>query len=259
MEPLRRPRPRARLVLGQRDGDRRACGRGGLPAYLATHPATARTIARKLALRFVSDAPSTTLVEELAKTYLANDTAIAPVLRRLFTSQEFLGSAAKKTRRPYEDLVATLRILGMRPDASGSRGIQGLYWMLEQLGQQPLAWNLPDGYPDIAAAWQSPAATLARWDMHVWLAATWWPKELQLPDLRAALLPAALPATHGGLVDPLSRRLVWRTLAAEHRDAVLRFLDATADKPLTASSSALGWRLPYIVALVLDSPHHLLR
>ena len=42
--------------------------------YLATHPSTARYIARKLAVRFVADAPPQSLVDRLARTYQENGT-----------------------------------------------------------------------------------------------------------------------------------------------------------------------------------------
>src|SRR6478735_2181696 len=54
--------------------------------YLAHHPATARRIAQKLAVKFVRDEPSAGLVARLAKVYLKNDTEIAPVLRALVRS-----------------------------------------------------------------------------------------------------------------------------------------------------------------------------
>jgi uncharacterized protein (DUF1800 family) len=51
-----------------------------LVRYLATHPSTARYIARKLAVRFVCDNPPNPLVDRLAQAYLQNGTAIVPVL-----------------------------------------------------------------------------------------------------------------------------------------------------------------------------------
>ncbi|HEU0172603.1 MAG TPA: DUF1800 domain-containing protein, partial [Acidimicrobiales bacterium] len=57
--------------------------------HLAGHPATAQAIARKLAVRFVSDMPPGELVDRLAETYLAEGTAIVPVLSTLFRSAEF--------------------------------------------------------------------------------------------------------------------------------------------------------------------------
>jgi hypothetical protein len=164
----------------------------------------------------------------------------------------------EKTRRPFEDLTATLRVLGYGPDASGRKGMQALVWISDGLGQQPLAWSPPDGYPDEAASWQSAGGTLARWNTHLSLAAHWWPKELTQPPLRE-LLPKRLPPTHGKLVDALAKRLVFRTLAAPHRQAVLAFLGRSASDPLDADDEAVRWRLPYLVALILDSPYHWVR
>jgi uncharacterized protein (DUF1800 family) len=226
--------------------------------YLAHHPQTAKHIARKLIERFVSDVPNPTLTDALARTYLRNGTAIRPVLLQLLTSKAFNASVGKKVRRPAEDVVATLRIIGYRPEASGKSGMQGLYWMVDEMGHAPFAWSQPDGYPDVAASWQSAGTTLARWNSHLSLAGHWWPKELVRPDL-LTLVPKPLPPTHGHLVDALARRLVFRTLHPAHKTAVLTFLGKNTATPLTADSEAIGWRLPYLVALILDSPYHAVR
>ena len=84
--------------------------------YLARRPATARRIARRLAVKFVHDDPPAGLVEQLAKVYLKNDTAIVPVLRALVRSSAFKGAAGRKVRDPSEDVVATYRALGARVD-----------------------------------------------------------------------------------------------------------------------------------------------
>jgi uncharacterized protein (DUF1800 family) len=226
--------------------------------YLANHPSTARHIAHKLCVRFVSDNPPATLVDSLAKTYLAHNTAIKPVLRELFHSAAFAKSIGKKTRRPFEDIAATLRILGYRPDAQGTEGMRALTWITSDLGQRPLAWNPPDGYPDEAAAWQSAGTTLGRWNRHLSFAAHWWPETLQQPALRK-LLPAKLPRTYGDFVDVLAQRLVFRKLTGQHRNAVLGFLGHQASDRLSSTDAAVGWRLPYVVALILDSPYHGIR
>ena len=57
--------------------------------WLARHPKTAERLARKLCTHFVSDDPPSSLVTRLASVYTAHDTAIAPVLKALFTSREF--------------------------------------------------------------------------------------------------------------------------------------------------------------------------
>ena len=226
--------------------------------YLAHHPSTAHRIAYKLCERFVSDAPPDGLVNTLAGTYLANDTDIAPVLRKLLRSTAFANSIGQKVRRPMEDIVATVRALGIKPDASGVDGLRGLYWMIEGLGNAPMNWPQPNGYPDVADSWRSAGGTLGRWNSHMSLAAHWWPSELILPSLDG-LLPDPLPATYGGLIDSLAKRLVWRKLSVAHRDAICAFLGETADARLRAGDEAVSWRLPYLVALILDSPYHFTR
>jgi uncharacterized protein (DUF1800 family) len=227
--------------------------------YLAHHPSTAHHIALKLCQRFVSDTPPPRLVSGLAKVYLANDTAIAPVLRTLFGSKLFAQSIGQKVRRPMQDVTATLRILGIQLDTGdGIGGVQTLEWTLDGLSDLPYGWAAPNGYPDVAGAWRSAGSTLNRWNAHLSLAAG-WSDDLRLPDLRAHLLPASLPATHGEFVQVLAQRLVFRKLAAAHRDAILGFLGKEAGDPLHANDAAVDWRLPYVVALILDSPYHGIR
>jgi hypothetical protein len=57
----------------------------------------------------------------------------------------------------------------------------------------------------------------------------------------------------------LGLRLLQRPLPAAHVDAICHFLGKRTASPLRADSEAVGWRLPYVVALVLDSPVHALR
>lgn len=226
--------------------------------YLAHRPATAEHIATKLVRRFVGDAPEPGLAESLAETYLDHDTAIVPVLRKLFRSDAFRSSVGRKIRRPMQDQVATVRILGIKPDAHGNEGMYGLYWMLWDLGDSPMGWVQPNGYPDVADAWRSAGGSIGRWNMHMSLAAHWWPDKLVLPPLRR-LLPGRLPATHGKLVAALAKRLVFRELSDGHRNAVLGFLGRDAGDRLHEDDEAVGWRLPSVVALILDSPYHEVR
>ena len=222
--------------------------------YLANHRSTARRIAFTLAQRFVSDQPPAGLVDQLADEYLRSDTAIKPVLRKLFRSSAFANSVGEKIRRPMEDLAATIRILGIKPDQHGTEGMRGLYWMLGDLGNAPLAWIPPNGYPDTADDWRSAGGSLGRWNMHMSLAAHWWPDQLILPHLRNNLLPRRLPRTHGALVDTLAKRLVFRELPGAHRTAILRFLGVRGSDPLDEDSSVMQWELASLVSLILDTP-----
>ena len=224
---------------------------------LAMHPATAERIARKLCVRFVSDDPPPALVASLAKVYLGQQTAIAPVLKALFTSAEFAASAGAKIRTPLEDLAATVRVLGIKPEATGTEGVRALYNSLAAAGHAPLRWAPPNGYPDVAAAWAAPSGYLIRWNAHLNLAAGWYPKQLVYPAL--GTLAGTPPATHGAFVDALATRLVGMPLQPAHTAALLSFLGKASTSPLKPTDPALTGRLPHLVALILDSPYFLAR
>ncbi|GAA0807651.1 DUF1800 domain-containing protein [Spirilliplanes yamanashiensis] len=244
-------------ILGFSHANAVADGESAALAYLdhlAMHPATARTIARKLVVRFVADEPPATLVDALAKVYLDNRTAIVPVLRALFTSSEFAASVGAKTRTPLEDLAATVRALGLGPEATGTAGLDALYNGLVNAGHAPMRWSPPNGFPDVAAAWASPSAFLLRCNSHLNLAAGWYPKQLTRPaDLLKALVPVR-PVTYGGLVDALAVRLIGVKLPPAQTAAVLSVTGKLPTSSLSSTDTAVAGHLPYLIALVLDAP-----
>src|SRR5690606_20228045 len=139
--------------------------------HLAHHPATARRIAEKLAVRFVADDPPRALVDRLAEVYLASGTDIATVLRTLVGSPEFRDTSTPKVRNPAEDVVATYRALGtkLRLAPAGRRdssAANAMLWQAGRLGLQPLAWARPNGRPDRAEDWASTSRFLASLDLH---------------------------------------------------------------------------------------------
>ncbi|MGW4944795.1 DUF1800 domain-containing protein [Actinoplanes sp. NPDC004185] len=227
--------------------------------YLALHPATAEQIATKLCVRFVADNPPAKLVDRLVQVYLDHKSAIVPVLRALFTSAEFKASVGAKVRTPYEDIVATVRAVGYGPDATGTAGIESLYWLIGSLGQAPMSWAPPNGYPDVAAAWTSPGGMLARWNAHLHIVAGYRPKEFQRPADLTTDLVGALPATYGELIDALARRLFGRTLPAADTTALAGYFAKIPASPLKPADSAAGWRFPQLVALMLNSPYFAVR
>ena len=232
-------------------------------AYLANHPSTAQHLATKLATRFVSDTPSAALINSLASVYLANKTQIIPVLRALFASAEFAASIGQKTRRPIEDVIGTARALGVTPaapastdTAKGAGNLGGLYWTLQGLGQAPLGWAPPNGYPDVAGAWLSAGGTMRRWNAHAGLVGGWWTDGMATPAI-TGLLGTTPPATIGALVDALALRLIGVALTGTQRSAIVAFC-CRNDSTLTAASSAVNtikWDLAAVVTLVLDTPN----
>lgn len=267
-------------VLGFSHANQYASGGQGVAEsyldYLAHHKDTARRVCRKLAIRFVSDAPSDAFVERLAGIYLGADTAIAPVLRALFSSPEFAASAGAKTHRPFERIIATLRILGMGPVLRSSdpafdllRGVNSLYGMSINAGNAPFGWAAPNGYPDVTAAWTSTAATLQSWNNRYAVVNGWYRDNFSGGDL-AALLPHTVtpwgfPAgyTNGQLVQSVAVRLFGISMPAADLGAVCKFLNVDAAKPLQSrpgdEPGPVKWQLGSWVTLLLDSPYGLQR
>ena len=254
--------PGAASVLGWSTGPHAAAQGEAVQAdllrHLALHRSTAESIARRLCLRFVSDDPPAALVAELADVYQAHGSQLVPVLRALFASPAFWAAQGAKTRRPLEGFVAVLRVIGSTPGPDGQGGMDSLYWMVRDLGHAPLAWAPPNGYPDVAAAWQSAGSTMARWNATTSLVQGWWPTTLARRPT-SDLLPSPLPATYGGLVDALVRRLLGRPATDRERTALCGFCDRTPGSALSPGDDWVGRRLPYLVHTVLNAPGHMER
>ena len=95
-----------------------------LISALARQPATAFRLARKLYAFFISEvsAPDERVVSELANTYMQNDGNIKAVLRRLFSTEAFLGSEfahyswPRRVRRAVDQGDRLERAVGRRGD-----------------------------------------------------------------------------------------------------------------------------------------------
>jgi len=83
---------------------------------LASHPETARRLARRLWTWFVSeiDPPDEGFVDQISQTYLNNDTNMKPVVRAVLLSPHFLDSSRHYQRYawPVEFVVRSLKELG---------------------------------------------------------------------------------------------------------------------------------------------------
>jgi len=221
--------------------------------YLAGHPSTARNIARKLAVRFVSDSPPASLVDRMAAAYLAHDTDLRAVLDCLFRSPEFWASTGQKTRRPLEDVVGAARVLDLRPGPGTRAVIETLYWVVRSNGHAPLGWDPPNGYPDVAAAWTNAGSLVNRWSMHRALVNNWW------QEMTVTLMVDAVPwqgLTAGQWVDALSLRLLGQTMTPARRDVVVAVAKGIGPSAPAVEASWWAWTL---IPLILDSPYFQLR
>jgi uncharacterized protein (DUF1800 family) len=126
---------------------------------LASHPATARHISYQLAQYFVADEPPASLVDKLARRFLATDGDIRAVLETLFHSPEFTDPKYHRTKfkTPYQYVISLVRATGINnPD------VQKVARMLAQLEMPLYQCRTPDGYDNTQQAWLNSDATIRR-------------------------------------------------------------------------------------------------
>lgn len=228
--------------------------------YLAHHPATARRIATKLALRFVSDHPSPELVSHLAQVYSSSGTNITAVLRALVRHAEFAGSMDCKVRSPIEDFVATVRALevkALKPTADGWPFASAQIWMCQ--GQYPFQWPRPDGLPQTNGPWSSASQVLGSLDLHYSMSGGWIGDE---GSVRYRSPISWLPASHvrfDALVDHLSRTLLARASTPRVLKAACQATGVHAKENITKDHAIVQWLMPRLLTALLDTPSHMNR
>lgn len=228
-----------------------------LVRYLARHPATARRVARALCVRFVADQPPSTLVRSAASVYLANGTAIAPVLRHTFRSDGFRAAVGRKVRRPDELVTAALRTGGLGVDTAAGPGGQGsLLWWLQRLDHVPFRCEPPTGYSDQAADWLAVSQLTNQWELTLGLAYGWLGGITQPRGWRS-FTGGRTPATGAELVDVVSGQILQQRLPDADRRTILSAVGMTpASRP---NEAWLQGAVPQVAALVLGSPYGQLR
>jgi uncharacterized protein (DUF1800 family) len=164
----KRHEPGTKKVMGKKFKEHGEQEGRDLLHFLATRPATAQFIARKLAVRFVSDDPPQALVDGMAKTYMATNGDIAAMLRTLYRSPEFWSEDAyrAKVKTPLEFVVSAVRasnadVAEMRP----------LIQVLREMGMPLYGCVPPTGYKEDAADWVSTGALANRMNFALRLSA----------------------------------------------------------------------------------------
>ncbi|WP_353068824.1 DUF1800 domain-containing protein [Tunturibacter empetritectus] len=146
----RRHEPGTKTVLGKKIGEKGEAEGLEVLHLLATSPATARFVSRKLAVRFVSDTPPPALVDRMAKAFVVSGGDIKTVLRTMFDSPEFWSPEVRraKVKTPEEFVVSAVRASG----AEVTTAIP-LYQALEKLGMPLYGMQTPNGYSWMAEPW----------------------------------------------------------------------------------------------------------
>ncbi|HYN21153.1 MAG TPA: DUF1800 domain-containing protein, partial [Thermoanaerobaculia bacterium] len=211
---------------------------------LAVHPSTAKHVATKLAVRFVSDKPPQALVDRLAAVYLKSGGQVRPVLVAIAESPEFWSRDAvgAKIKSPFELAASALRGLG----AEVVEPRDTLRWIAD-MGQRLYAYQAPTGYPDRAEAWVNTGSLLNRMNFG-----------LQLAAGRVRGVDFDLAALNGGR-EPGSRDEALKTYAARllpgrDLEPALALLQPMVNDPDLAKKVEQSTAVEQVVGVILGSP-----
>jgi uncharacterized protein (DUF1800 family) len=196
---------------------------------LTHHPSTARFISRKLALRFVSDAPPAYLIDRMAETFTNTHGDLRSVMKTMLDSKEFCSEGAyrAKVKTPFEMVISAVRAV----NADVTYGLP----LADQIGRlgQPLYRKIePTGYSSANADWVNSAALLARMNFGLALA------QNRIPGVK-------VDASRLGN-DPVrvAKAVLFRDVTPQTRAAMDKALDGNK-KPVTPA---------LLTGLVLGSP-----
>lgn len=210
---------------------------------LAHHQSTAKFISKKLATRFVSDNPPQSLIDKMAKTFIAKDGDIKEVLITMVTSPEFWNKSyiRSKTKSPFELTVSAIRSL----NADIQQPYQLFIWD-DRMGEKIYFYQAPTGFPDNGQYWINTGALLNRMNFGLAVASE------RIPGIKVNLLalnnnhePESANAAlvkYGNLIMPerdLSET-VKRLTPFLNDPSLIKKVDAAAGKNKLQSNSTLS-------------------
>jgi uncharacterized protein (DUF1800 family) len=160
--------PGAETVLGRSYGG----GRPGLADIrsalddIALHPDTARHLARKLVVHFISDDPDPQLVAAMAAAYLAKDGDLMALYETMLDHPVAWQGFGQKAKKPFDFVVSTFRALGVAAETLAEFKLretrQYLSGPLTVMGQPFLMAPGPNGFPEALDHWITPQGLAAR-------------------------------------------------------------------------------------------------
>jgi len=215
---------------------------------LAHHPATAKFISKKLAMRFVSDNPPQSLVDRMAETFLNKDGDIREVLRTMFHSPEFWAADAyhAKVKTPLEFVASAVR--------ASSVEIQNalpLVQNLNRMGMPLYGMQPPTGYSMKAETWVNSSALVNRMNFALQLGNGRLPGVTSNPQ---AILQGATPQDTDSALAMMEQKILGGDLSGQTHAVIQKQL---ADPQVTQrklDDPDQGPNYGAIAGLIMGSP-----
>ncbi|MEM1161950.1 MAG: DUF1800 domain-containing protein [Pseudomonadota bacterium] len=162
-----RAEPGAETVLGKRYGGNPGRAEHALAFMedVSRHKATARHLARKLAVHFVADDPDADLVGQIEGAWRRSGGHLPTVYSAMLQHPSSWRDFGGKIKRPVDLIISTLRALGANrqmAETARARKRASTFQALRHLNQPMFQPPGPDGWPEEAEAWITPQGLAAR-------------------------------------------------------------------------------------------------
>ncbi len=152
---------------------------------LAVHPSTARHMAMKLAVHFVSDRPDPDLVATIERAWRDSDGMLSHVYHAMLNHPAAWGDSRPNFKQPFDFICSAARALHVHPRSIQSLNEQKMRQrFFEPLRLMGHIWQKPggpDGLEENDSAWVTPQGMAARLQWAVIVPSLLMP---QLPDPR---------------------------------------------------------------------------
>jgi uncharacterized protein (DUF1800 family) len=133
---------------------------------VSVHPDTGTHIAKKLVTHFISDEPNADLVNHVAKSFSDSKGDLLAVYAAMLEHPEAWKPLGDKVKQPFDLVISGMRALGVqKKQISGLELTEfrnSVLTPMIEMGQEHLAPQGPDGWPEQASAWITPASLAAR-------------------------------------------------------------------------------------------------
>ena len=161
--------PGTKTILGRSFGGKKP-GPGDFDEvleFLARHPATARHVASRLVMHFISDNPSADAVADVERAFIASNGNLPDVYRALASLPEARTRPGAKARNDRDFLIAALRAAAVPADRLGANPKKpkaAPFTVNALAGLRQDYWDAasPAGWPETAGEWLSPQGLAGR-------------------------------------------------------------------------------------------------
>ncbi len=123
---------------------------------LARHPETARHLATKMAIHFISDNPPKSLIKKMQRAYLKNGGDLREMTRTMLESKESWETPLSKIKTTPDYVVCAFKTLDCKPKPVH------IITSLDTMDFHPYKAPDPQGFSDKNDYWASPGAILKR-------------------------------------------------------------------------------------------------